>query len=84
MGKLSEELIQHLKGKLASAEARNFELYGMYKEAKEQAGLYTGLYHELKAEVSGNFSQHSINPQLLFAYMEGREALALAELEVNR
>ena len=73
---LGKATIEHLKAKIHVLEKRNTNLANMTREAEIEANLYTTLYHKLMAEVSNTFSQHSLNPQLLYAYMEAAENAA--------
>ena len=78
---LEESLVRHLQAKLRTADKERFVLYHDMRDAQRKADMYEKLWCGIKSEVCNTFAQHSLNPQLLYSYMVGQEAITKAEQE---
>ena len=65
--RINQSVVQHLKSKLHEERNRNAVMYQDIRMAQEKADLYEGLWNNLKGEVCVTFSQHPLNPQLLYS-----------------
>ena len=75
------DTLEHLKTKIHDTEQEKYRLCDLLTQAQRRSDCYEGLWNKLKAEVFSTFAQHSLSPQLLYAYIEGQEELALLEHE---